>query len=384
MIKKLYRFTWNTFFNLKKQGMQPLRAIDELDISRVKRILAISSTAIGDTLFAVPALRAIKKAMPHAETDLLAREKFLPLFAKIPYADAIIPYAGGCKNSFSLLKRLRQGNYDICLVFHDSDPCPVQAARLAGIPFILRVGQRDEHVADLLSERMVWHGTEHAVEHRLALVERVTGQRFNTEDDKRMELSVSEEEGTGFMEGLFASHGLSDSGRYIKTGFQLHASGQYKTWPSENFAALAARLGDFSSRTVIVAMGGPSEEKRTRKTVAAMTRAGMPEDRIINVAGEVDIADMPAFVKGLDILVTNDTGPLHVAVAVRTPTVSLFVPTHAERTGPIQDPHLHTVIKKPAPCPDCAEKYCVDADCMSLISTDEVFEAVISSRGFGH
>lgn len=382
MIKKIAQLTWKSFFNIKKRGMQPPLPVEKIDLSGVKRILAVSSTAIGDTLFATPALSALKEQFPHVETDLVAREKFIPLFNRIPGINRIIPYSGAFKNCFRLFKELKSGKYDLCIVFHDSDPCPVQAAWLAGIPFILRIGQRDDYVADLLSCRIPWHGTEHAIEHRLALVELITGRSFKKKDDVRMKLHVKEQESLEYMDRIFKLHGLAESRRYIKTGFQLQASGEYKTWPSENFVNLAKLLTEFAPDVTIITMGSPSEQGAVQKAVEEMKKAGVPEQRIINMAGRAELADLPLLVNGLDLLVTNDTGPLHVAIATNTPTVSLFVPTHANRTGPIQDLHMHTVVKKPAPCPECVEKYCQNPYCMSLVTVTEVFEAVRANPGF--
>ncbi|MEA1868016.1 MAG: hypothetical protein U9N19_07960, partial [Thermodesulfobacteriota bacterium] len=150
-MKLLNKTAWKAVLITKGKKKKRKKTVDELNPDEISNILAVSSTAIGDTLLSTPAVRATRRIFPNASIDFMVREKFSVLFENNSDIRTIIPYYGGYKRLFSLLNRIKSGNYDLCLVFHDSDPCPVQAAYLAGIPFIARIGFKDETVASFLN-----------------------------------------------------------------------------------------------------------------------------------------------------------------------------------------------------------------------------------------
>ncbi len=125
----------------------------------------------------------------------------------------------------------------------------------------------------------------------------------------------------------------------------------------------------------IILFGGPGDEKTGKEIVEGITTGSGQKPKIINLAGHLLLKNLPAALRGLDLFITSDTGPFHVAVAVRTPTISLFVPSTVRHTGPYQDLEIHKVIRKPKPCSPCIQKYCNDSNCMSIISVEEVYQA---------
>ncbi len=355
--------------------------LEKFEPSRVKRAIVVSSTAIGDALFAVPGIRALKRILPGVSIDFMLRDKVAGLFEDFALVDEIIPYRGRYRNGLLLVKRLKRKRYDICIVFHDSDSCPVTAASASGIPFIFRIGQKDEKTAHLLSARIPYDNGKHAIDQRLEVLRRIFNKALDSPEDLRMDLPVDhkkvQEFRKRFMEQTCDS-GMKEEKRFF-IAFQFSASGAYKEWPEENFvrlgAGLIARRGLFN----IVLVGGPSDIRkgeRIKKNIEAATgRTG----RVLNMAGRVSLKDLPVVMRAMDLLVTNDTGPLHVAISVGTMTVSLFVPSNLCGTGPVQDLHLHKVISKPKPCSPCVEKYCRKPYCMGLISPEEVDRAVVSA-----
>ena len=362
----------------KRRTAGPPCLPEQFDPADARRILVISCTAIGDTMFATPGIRALRGIVPNAAIDLLVKTKFLDLFRANPRVDRLIGYHGRYKGAVRLLRRFRKSRYNLCIVFHDSDPCPVEAAYLAGIPFIFRIGQRDERVARLLSCRIPYNRKRHAIDQRLEVLRVIFGVGLDRKDDLRMELPVNAQNSRRLWKRLAVSARLSlEQSRII--GFQFSASRLYQKWPAENFVQLGARLLNISERHTICLMGGPEDRKQAEKIaneIAGITGSGR---RILNLAGEIALSSFPDMLYGLDLLVTNDTGPLHVAIAVRTPTISLFVPSDPGITGPVQDLDMHTVITKERPCSPCSKKYCQKPYCMKLISVDEVFDAVLAT-----
>ncbi|NPA95445.1 MAG: glycosyltransferase family 9 protein, partial [Thermodesulfobacteria bacterium] len=269
-------------------------------------------------------------------------------------------------------------NYDMCIVFHDSDPCPVEAAYAAGVPFIFRIGQKDEKCSHLLTFRVPYDNSKHAIDQRLEVLRRIFGTRLNDEDDFRMDIPVSPELVAHYRNLLEERAGLGPGARPRFVAFQFSASGFYKEWPQGNFVELGKALIERDPGIFVVLIGGKGDRARAREIESAI-KGATGKDRVLDLTGAIPIGELPAAMKAIDLLVTNDTGPLHVAIAVGTRTVSLFVSTNVEGTGPIQDRHLHTVMVKPKPCSPCVEKYCKDPHCMGLISPQEVYEAVVDS-----
>ena len=363
----------------KARGITSLKPLKEFTPDQISNVLVISCTAMGDTLFATPAIRALSKLLPHANIDLLARDRFAPLFNNLPHITNILKYRGRCRGALNLVSQLRKHRYDLCISLHDSDPCPIKAAFLAGIPFIFRIGLKDHRTVPFLSARVKHRPEKHAIEQRFDVLRMLFGPDVEKVLHPQMILPVSEYETNSFWQHVLKGTAQAQQDM-IKTGFQFSASGLYKMWPLENWIRLGLRVLEWSDKMILVLFGGPSDREEAEKLAEGII-AKNPQlsPKIVNLAGNMKLTQLPAALRGLDVFVTNDTGPLHAAVAVRTPTVSLFVPTRSECTAPMQNIELHTVLKKERPCTPCTEKYCKDAHCMSLITVDEVFRAVKKS-----
>jgi lipopolysaccharide heptosyltransferase II len=320
-------------------GRRPL-PLGEFDPSRVRRILAVSSTAIGDTLFATPAWRVLRRRYPTARIVGHVRDKLVPLFEDNPHLDAIIPYAGGYRRFFVTVSAFRRERFDLVLIFHGMGPQAIPMAVLSEAPFVIRIPNSGEY-GYLLSnaepslENLPYPG-EHAIRCRL----RIAGMVDAKSDDVRMILPVTPKDRE-------AAHAL-----LVQAGVDAHtptvglvpgAATVFKQWPAERFVAAARGLLDGRSGWRLVVLGSMEE----RGLAAEVARALGPV--AVNLAGRVDLRALRGLIAGLRLLVTNDTGPLHIAVAVETPTVSLFGATDSRGTGPLQDLERHVVLQRPAP-----------------------------------
>lgn len=382
-MKSIQKAALKALVYIKKRGGGP-KDIKEFRCGFVKRVLVVSSTAIGDALFATAAIRAIRNLVPEAAIDFVLRDKVAPIFTNYPLVDKIITYKGRYRNALQLANIIKKRGYDLCLVFHDSDPCLCEAAFVAGVPFIFRIGQKDEKCAHLLSARIPYDNEKHAIDQRLEVVRRVFDVPLSAKDHLKMELPVKNEEVLRYRSQLLkAIYGTSNPKEdAILVAFQFAASGHYKEWPMDHFVELAYRLLLRQENINIVLIGGPSDRRRAERIRDRIIGKIQGQQKgVINLAGKVSLKDLPFFLKAVDLLVTNDTGPLHVAIAVGTKTVSLFVPSNVEGTGPVQDLHLHRVITRPKPCTPCVEKYCKRPSCMGLITVEDVEREVLGSLG---
>ncbi len=150
--------------------------------------------------------------------------------------------------------------------------------------------------------------------------------------------------------------------------------GESKAWPPEAFAALAKRLAREAAARVVL-FGGPGEEGLAGRVCRAAGGAA------VNLAGRDTLATLPGLLARLDAFVSGDTGPLHVAALVGTPTVSLFGPTDFRRTAPRGG--AHRMVRRELECSPCFQRTCPLGHhrCMREIGPEEVAAEVIALLG---
>lgn len=355
MLKILKQKAWRTLALASRKYRGLPFPLHEFTPEKVRQILVVSCTALGDTLLSTPAIRAVRECFPAARIFWLIRPAFAPLFRTNPYIDGFLFYEGRFKRLSNLFFHFKK--FDLLLAFHDSDEGPETLAVLAGIPFVLRVGLKDEKYLPFLSARVPYRVEVHAVEQRLDVLRTLLGN-FEKKFDTRLVLPLREES-LDFARRLIPEKG-------IRIGFQCKASNAYREWPLANFKILARALVSRFPESKIFLLGS----KKDRKALSDFQNS-----RVVNLAGKIPLEHLGGVIKELDLLVTVDTGPMHVAFAVGTPTVCLFVPSEVRHTGPYQDLERHRVIWKERPCKPCQKKYCKDPWCMELISVEEVFSA---------
>jgi lipopolysaccharide heptosyltransferase II len=142
-----------------------------------------------------------------------------------------------------------------------------------------------------------------------------------------------------------------------------------KRWPAESFAAVGDRLQQQVGVRVVV-VGGAED----RPVVEAMMRAMRTAP--IDLAGKTTMKELIALLRRLQLFITNDSGPMHLAAAVGTPVIVLFGPTDPARTGPYGDGH--TILRSGIPCSPCFSRRCMNAvtmECMTAIHPQQVIES---------
>ena len=330
-------------------------AIEKLTV-RPKRFLAVSSTALGDTLLSTPALKSLKKSFPDSRVTGLIHKRIQPLMKDYPYLDDLVIYHGGYKHFFRTVNRLRDGKPEAVLIFHGNGPQDIALAVLSGASFILK-HPTDSEYQHLLSHRFQ-KTVQHAIEERLDLVRKIGGQVI----ESRMELPLPENKEASEK----IKSGLPDGRPLI--GFQIGAANRYKMWPREHFIALGKKILDHDPRLSILITGN-----RKEYPLAETIRSALKE-RVFNTCGNLSVSELPFLIKKLDLLITNDTGTLHLAVALGIKTLSLFSATDSQRIGPYQDPERHRVIQKEGGFVQKLPKGKRSDEAMRLISVEEVFD----------
>ena len=343
----------------RETGLEHFRPED------VRSILVVSSTAIGDTLLSTPAIRAVRDRYPDARIIAHFNVKNRELFENNPHIDAIIPYQGGYRRFFRTVRDFRREKCDLALIFHGNEPQATPMAYLSGARFIVKIPMSKKY-GFLLSNKdngfdNPWE--HHAIDVRLKAASLVGAK----EQNRDMVLLVDEGE-RQYVRAYLAEKGMGGEERAI--GFQVGAASPYKAWPEERFIELGKGIHRDDPARFILITGSAPERPLCRRVAEGIG------GRALSVAGDLSLKGLAALVGEMDLLVTNDTGTMHMAVALQTKTVSLFCPTDSWGVGPVQDLHLHKIIKKDRPCSPCVTKKCREPFCMDLITVDGVYGAV--------
>ncbi|WP_022852605.1 glycosyltransferase family 9 protein [Thermodesulfatator atlanticus] len=330
----------------------------------IYRILVISNTALGDTIMSTPAVKSIKMSFPRAKIVCLIHRNYVDLFSNMSIIDKIIPYYGGYKRFFSTITHIKEEKYDACLILHGNSPQDIEIALLSGAKIILKSKPNRDSMAYLSYVQKEL--PIHAIRKRLLLVKLMGGEKFTEKMEigelnnktflKRAERSISNREG-------------------IIIGFQLGASHWSRAWPPEYFSNLAELISQNFEKFKIVLFGNKNEQKLADLFFKHVKKYFC--EKIIDLTGKLSIAELPYYLKRLDLLVTPDTGPLHLAIALKVPTVSLFALSKPEDTGPIQDLEIHKVIFKPEGLKYLKKKRKDNTnEAMKLITPKEVMYAI--------
>ncbi len=361
-------------------GMRLIKALDfrETHISHlkpgeVKNILVVSSTALGDTLFSTPGIRVVRRQYPRAKIVGHFHVRYLDIFKNNPHVDSVIPYFGGYRRFFSTISEMRRENFDLALIFHGNGPQVKPMAYLSGARFVVRVPNESEYTFLLSNPDPRPENTAdmslHVIDDRL----KVAALAGCPTDDRRMELTVAEES-RDRVETLLADRGIQRG--HIVTGLQVGAATPSRRWPPKRYAELIKSLAARSPALRFVLTGSPGE----RQILEEVREAAGVEHATVT-AGHGALGDLPALIERFNVLVTPDTGVLHMAVALGTPTVSLFAMADSKRSGPGYDLEKHHIIQKSRTCEDCVSKRCEYAECMEAITVKEVADAVMGRLG---
>jgi ADP-heptose:LPS heptosyltransferase len=340
------------------------------DPAQVRRILIISSTGLGDSLFSTPAIRAVREAYPHAYIAGMFHTRHADLFRNNPHLNGVIPYHGKYRRLLSTVAALRRGRFDVVAIAHGNDPDIIPLAYLSGARFVVRIPNDSTRFRFLLSNPDLTPANgrvpgQHAVEARLR-VARLLGARG---DDRRMILQVHPE-AAGTVGAFLEERGVRSEDPLV--GFQVGASTPSRMWFGDKFAELGRRLLRRHPRLWIAITGSPEEREYCRMVARAIGE----NHRILVTAGYLSLPQVAALVDRLSVLVSPDTGTLHMAVALGRPAVALYAMADSGITGPDPADPRYRIIQKWRTCDPCYGKACPFPICMENISVDEVEAAV--------
>lgn len=324
------------------------------------KILVIKLRAIGDVILATPVLENLRQAFPQAQIDFLTEKPCAPIVEGHPAIHEVLVLDRQQKGaSRTLIQQIRQRRYDAVFDLF-GNPRSAVLTWLSGAP--TRVGFRF---------RARKHAYNLKVEPR---GDRVHEVEFNLDALRALQIPIVsrqlhvavDAESESFAAQFWRENNLE--GRLV---IGLNASGGWytKRWPLENFAQLGGRLHRELNAMVLL-LWGPGELEEV-KTIAQMMQAPSL------LAPPTDLKQLAALLSRLTLLVSNDSGPLHLAAAMDTQVIGIYGPTRPDLQGPWGDGH-ETVVKTSLPCLGCNGVTCkiVTHDCMKQLEAEMVWEAV--------
>jgi heptosyltransferase-2 len=345
-----------------------------------RKIVVVQPSWVGDAVMATPTLRAIRKLYPNAEISYLLRRYVKPIYNGMPWADQLISYRTGKTKAkagkgqfFELAARLRAAQFDLAILLPNSFKSAL-VCKMAGIPHV--AGYERDGRGFLLSDKLLpvkEHGKfipTPIVKYYMGLAQYL-GSR---ERDLNLELFVTDAERREADE-VMARCGVEPGERPASRGepprIILNPGAQYgaaKCWLPEYFAQLADRLIDEKRATVLI-----SASPKERPIVDAISRHMKHAPIDLQRAGQ-SLGSLKEIIRRCDLMITNDTGPRHIAAAFGVPVVTIFGPTHPEWTEINFAQERKVAVK--VFCGPCQKKTCpLDHRCMTLLTPAMVFDA---------
>jgi lipopolysaccharide heptosyltransferase II len=313
-----------------------------------QRVLVLRLERIGDLLMVADALAALRESLPAARIDLVVGSWNAPLAQAMVVADTVetldAPWLARGAGAVSWpemvarARRWRQRRYDLAINFEPD----IRTNLLLGISGAgVRVGYASGGGGACLTDAAAYNPGIHTRDNAIRLVQRACPASLHARLDRpptRLQVPAAERSR--------ALDLLGPGDRRLFIG--MHASGgrAIKQWHLDRFAAVATALAHEHGATIV--MTGAAADSPIVETVR---RSIPPEVPVVDVSGDLDLLTLAAVLERCAVFVTGDTGPMHVAAAVETPTVAIFGPSDPARYRPLTG--RHRVVRVDLPCSPC-------------------------------
>jgi len=359
-------------------------AAGDLVPEQVSRILVFAYHGLGNFIMYTPALRLLRERYPGARIDLQVGNKTgcEEVIAGAGLFDNIynLPYSAGLGAWIARIREIRETAYDLTInEFHS------HSWQLASLVLASGAGHRVGHVTSpgwpvefsrygfAFNIKVAMREDEHEIERYLDLVA-AAGARKADLSEVRTFIHLNDEDrefARDFLEGA----GRNTGEKLI--GFQPGSSPTmaWKQWPLDRYREVIGRLMTDSPGSRIVLFGSSSEEEMVRGLAEGLG------PRVTVAAGKTSVKQAAALIERCDLLVCNDSGLMHAAVAVGTPVVAIYGPTDFRRTAPLGS--MHTMIRHELPCSPCFKldgdgqvHSCPHHDCLMTIDAEEVLKVI--------
>ncbi|MEJ6951186.1 lipopolysaccharide heptosyltransferase II [Natronospora cellulosivora (SeqCode)] len=328
-------------------------------IKKAKRILIIDLLYLGDLMFATPFIKELRKNFPEARIDIIVNKTFHDIMDDNPYLDNVYAYNKNfsLKESISFSRGLSKNHYDFALNIHGNWRTAL-ILKLVNPQYSVGYGGRGRGI---FLDRVVSQAKNtHMVEAYLNILREI---RLEVEKSNP-QLEVSDKARASIRKKLndWGSHS-SNSLIALNTG----GTWPTKRWKLKAFAELADILNNDYGKVIFI--GSKADSKRVAEIIDMM------ESEPLLACGKTSLKELAALVEYCDLVISNDSGPVHVAAAVGTPTITIFGPSNDQKYRPLGD--KHRILKNDdISCRPCGEHQCPlnHHKCMEEIEVSQVLD----------
>lgn len=316
-----------------------------------RRILVVATTALGDTLWATPALESLGKSFTDAFVGVITSPIGMQVLKHNPHVDRCYLIEEPVLPRFWKMRKMLLGEgFDTVLVFHASQRLALPLCASIGASKIVGTEGTNKGLDSLLTDTLP-NAKQHEIERRLKMVEQIGG----TVHSETLSLFLREEERLVKREGRWiALHPGSKDG--------------FKRWPSENFAAVGRELKKRLDCEILIT-GTKDEAGLMRETAAQIPGAVVAECNL-------PFRSFAALLERMNLLICNDTGPFHIACALGVPAIGIYAATDPALCGPHCAPNGVAIARK-STCTPCIKRKCRAPFCLLQIGACEVIDSAL-------
>ena len=348
---------------MRPRGLDP-----NAPLSNIDKILVIRVDGIGDLLNATPAIALLRENYPSAEITVLARPLNAPVLIGNPDVDRILVFDRDGKHrgvlaQFQFYRQLRRERYQLVVAIQTAMWSHL-VAFLSGAPY--RLGRYQKRFRSTLTH--AWRGKyrkgeTHEVDRNLQLVRLIC----HGEGNRKLVFRVSPDE-IATAKAQLTSWGIG--GESLIIGIHPGGSSFDKRWPEKRYAELADRLAHHYNATILL-LRGPGEAALTDNIQKAMDSPAVTH-------APKTIRELGALLSCCDLVVCNDSGPMHLAAAMDVPTVAIFGPTDHVAWHPLSG--NASIVRRDMPCWPCSAHKCkIGWECTKKLPIEPVWNAAIAT-----
>lgn len=335
-----------------------------MDLKKVQKILVRGPNWIGDAVMCTPALAALRSGFPDADVTLWVNPTIAELLRENPHVDRVFVYDKatihqGFSGKMKLVRELEKESFDLAVLFQNAFEAAF-LTRLARIP--IRCGYPTDGRGFLLTiSAPLPKGRCHQVDYYLHLL-----RALGVAESSRIPILQTTQLEEDAIRQRLREYGIASGDRVVAINPGA-TYGSAKRWSTGRYAELADRLIESHQAKVLI-LGGPGEEVIGREITAQMRHEA------VMWSGRLAVRELMAVIRQADLLITNDSGPMHIAAAFGVPLVAIFGPTDPEVTSPVGENCV--LLRHPVECSPCLLRECpIDHRCMVQITVDQAFEA---------
>jgi ADP-heptose:LPS heptosyltransferase len=306
-----------------------------------KKICILHLNQIGDLIFSLPLLKALRNNYPAASIHSLVKPYLQELLVDSPFIDMVIPRKSGLTAKFKLLKNIRKNNYDLMISLARSEECLILTA---------------------LSRAKIKAGFSHFPwDLCLNIKENIEGHNSwynNTKLLKCLNVTVTKTDYVGLLNVNKKKTCLSSPEKFVIISPGTSKRRHTKTWKKEKFVEGGMDNQEYNSEIIRIL------EKKDREK----------DSDVLDLTGNISLAGLCSVIRGATLFVGIDSGVMHMASCLNIPVVGLFGPTDPFYVGP-QNKRSIVVREESMECVPCYLKNCKHRDCMKNLGVSKVFEA---------